>query len=1146
MKTGWSWFKRFFLLPVWIAAFSPLPLAPIAWAGLPSPSVTGKGLVYHLVFQTPSPNILPVGHNFAVDFDYLSDVVGQVIVTIAPYTDGSPSPGVVMDPPLALPAAGGSGRCEFTFTAGPILVDSLRVRMTGVSDPAQVLYETWIPVEVLFSASPNLVYGLAFTPNTPNVLGFNDPLQVDFSYRAAHDRVSVSVQPFSGGRAAANAVLTPAEALSVGSHTGSASFTLTAGQTMIDQVRIAMLDAAGQTALFEAFLPVNFRFRPAANSVSHFTLTPGSLNRFRDIDFFLLNFSYSNNWAGDAEINILPFSGPAPTSGVTGTLNGIVPPGTGAGSLQFRIPTSAEKVDKIRVQMRSGFTVLSETFLPVNLGWGMGNSDWGPDVRIDALEATQAIQDLDNSSILVAGKRTYVRLHVSSLQGDRYDVHATLTGRRGWARLSPVLVPGNPGGDIVVSQAPDRAQVNDAFWFELPDTWTQAGDLTLTAYLDPNGSVNDPNPANNTRSLTLRFTDTPALYLTLYNVAYTQDGVSYLADGSHLEALESWLRSAYPLSSLQVRHKVFRYPAAGLPNAVTLNSRLARTKKLNILLSGESPRVVYYGVVDDGAGLMRGGAVDFPVRVASGPAGAPLLDRFEWDSDGTYADWYGGHEIAHALGLPHAGFCGSGGSADYPYPDGGISPAITGPSAAYGFDIRSRTVYPPFWKDLMTSCGFRWVSPYTYINLHNALLATGGGGWESTGPAGSAVAEFLVVSGVVNLAAPSAELFSVERIRQDVLLAPSTPGGWDIALVGADGVDLALNSFAPAPLSVEEDQAGALAVFAEAVPWVEGTRRVEIRGGGRVLAVRSASANPPTVTLNAPPAGTAIPPGPFQVSWTAIDPDGDPLTYSLWISRDGGTTWEELAAQIQSQSIQLNTADLPGGPARFRVLAADGFLTGQAAGGDLTLPSHPPDLQILNPLPGQVFYPGQQILLQAIASDLEDGALGGGALTWTSSIDGVLGDGANLDASFLSQGIHTVTLSALDRGGFSAQAQVSIKVEGKVFDEPTAFEVAPLGLGLEAVFGSDPRVETLTLRKSTPPELPWQASVNVAWLRLSAAEGGAPGNLSVTIDPRGMPPGRYSASVSLSAPYADVNQSVEVPIILTVTGSRLYLPAVRR
>ena len=74
-------------------------------------------------------------------------------------------------------------------------------------------------------------------------------------------------------------------------------------------------------------------------------------------------------------------------------------------------------------------------------------------MHVDAIEVTQAIQDLNNSVDLVAGKKTYVRVHVSS-PVNMPNVFATLSGKHGFVTLAPILNPGNPGSDITVRTSP--------------------------------------------------------------------------------------------------------------------------------------------------------------------------------------------------------------------------------------------------------------------------------------------------------------------------------------------------------------------------------------------------------------------------------------------------------------------------------------------------------------------------------------------------------------------------------------------------------------------------------------------------------------------------------------------------------------------
>ena len=59
---------------------------------------------------------------------------------------------------------------------------------------------------------------------------------------------------------------------------------------------------------------------------------------------------------------------------------------------------------------------------------------------------------------------------------------------------------------------------------------------------------------------------------------------------------------------------------------------------------------------------------------------------------------------------------------------------------------------------------------------------------------------------------------------------------------------------------------------------------------------------------------------------------------------------------------------------------------------------------------------GMMIPFIGSAMDAEDGELTGGALVWTSDVDGQIGTGKEFSAA-LSEGTHTVTLTATDSDG---------------------------------------------------------------------------------------------------------------------------------
>jgi hypothetical protein len=773
---------------------------------------------------------------------------------------------------------------------------------------------------------------------------------------------------------------------------------------------------------------------------------------------------------------------------------------------------------------------------------------FGPDLRVTAVEVTQAIQDLNNSVDLVAGKRTFVRVHVSSPTA-RSGITASLTGQLRLPGLptpiplGPTLTPINPGGTITVKPFPDRGQLNDSFLFELPAGWRNApGTLDLVARVDPANTVFDPSLANNRRTQSVTLLGSQTMRLRIFNVRYSYGGVNRLAASSHLDALESWLRRAYPISTLVASRKTYVYPNAGLPNVDTLNSNLSLVRLFEILFGGVSRRTFYYGMVDDSGDFMRGKAAGIPGWVSSGPTGP---GTFGWDTDGSYGDWYGGHEIGHSAGRSHANFCGAGGGGAYPYTGGRISPSLTGNTAIYGFDISTRAIYGPSWNDVMTYCNNQWVSDFTYEGIRSRLNTVNTSALAAAPQQGS----YLLVSGRVSLADDTGAL-EVVNVLAGATEYVEEGGDWSIVLLNGDTV-LDTHNFTPDALTDEEDDPSLPAVVSELLPWAAGTTRLQLRKGAAVVDERAVSANPPTVAITAP-AGGALDNGPITVSWTGSDPDGDTLSYSVLFSNDNGATWTAVAADLAGTSLTVQGASLPGGAqSRFRVVASDGVLSAVADSAPFSLPDKAPEVTFETPAPGAVFFPAQPVNFAASASDLEDETLADAAFSWSSSRDGALGTGATLQTLGLSTGVHEITVTVTDSAGNSATATRSITVATGATPLSATLEAAPGVIGVTAQFLDPAQTVVVTTRRvGDGAELSWTAQSSASWARVrpaggqaaATANGTTPTDLEVIVDTAALPVGEHRATITLTSG----GQTQTIPVLVTVVGNRVNLPLIRR
>jgi hypothetical protein len=202
-----------------------------------------------------------------------------------------------------------------------------------------------------------------------------------------------------------------------------------------------------------------------------------------------------------------------------------------------------------------------------------------------------------------------------------------------------------------------------------------------------------------------------------------------------------------------------------------------------------------------------------------------------------------------------------------------------------------------------------------------------------------------------------------------------------------------------------------------------------LHNGSPILS-RTASDNPPTVTVSFPNGGQSFGPVPITITWAASDPDGDPLSYLIQYSGDDGATWDSLMADWTAQSFEVDGRYLPASTnGRFRVIASDLFHSASdQSDGSFTVSNQPPSAAILRPAPNQLFFGSQQIVFEAVATDVEDSLVDD--LEWSSSADGVLGLGQTLirQASDLSEGTHLITVTATDSAGATNSASVPIDV----------------------------------------------------------------------------------------------------------------------
>ncbi|WBW96628.1 Ig-like domain-containing protein [Oceanirhabdus sp. W0125-5] len=126
---------------------------------------------------------------------------------------------------------------------------------------------------------------------------------------------------------------------------------------------------------------------------------------------------------------------------------------------------------------------------------------------------------------------------------------------------------------------------------------------------------------------------------------------------------------------------------------------------------------------------------------------------------------------------------------------------------------------------------------------------------------------------------------------------------------------------------------------------------------------------PPTVNVVTPNGGELICTQ-VDITWTASDPDGDPLTYSIQYSPDAGVTFIDIVSGLTTTSYTWVITSLPSGTDYLiKVIASDGELTGEdTSDGTFTIDTTPPAASWISPLTGDLLVTSP-VYLQVQATD---------------------------------------------------------------------------------------------------------------------------------------------------------------------------------
>jgi len=763
-----------------------------------------------------------------------------------------------------------------------------------------------------------------------------------------------------------------------------------------------------------------------------------------------------------------------------------------------------------------------------------------------ALTVIQAVQNDENTDDLLTGKDTFAILRLDAVgSGLASGVTATLKGHSSvLGDVGPINILGGP---IDLTASTTRSIDPRDYWhelpFQVPPSWVNAGGtLTLTATVNPDYTVAEQNPHNDTISTsTLTLRPAPHLDVRFVDMGFPGDEPDHAALGTHLNKAIADIDRELPISLTDSKFTYYGNPIMLTKNPVDeVGADGACGRALAWLQQARTTWQVP-------AGTMLVGTMQDPAEIGATHTADPLGPRIggcSYVPDGvavvlssfptsTYV-----HEMSHAIGRNHVEFCGAEGADVPPYPNLSAGDA----AVAHGSLHETDYLHHPdlAWmgslsgfgsastQDIMTYCFDKGlsVSDYTFESLERLLPTYG------TVPPSSLSRD--VKNGVKAYAVTA----SVDPARQQASLSASTttpeqdtaqPQGGDyrVQLVDAAGSLLASYQVPAVDNGAHSDGAGAEPLQQEVstlVPAASGTATIELWSNLTHDKLASVAVTPhaPEVSITAPAAGTTLPlSGTVAVGWSGSDADSDPLIYTVLYRPDTTSPWQPVANNLSGTTTDIDAATLPGSHAsegQLRVVASDGVNTGTADITGLTVPAKAPTATVTSPAASTSLTAGDTADLQGTVTDPQDGGLTGSALTWTDSDGHVIGTGSSVPTPPLTAGDHTFTLTGTDTAGRAGTDTVTLHVSGTghrlVTDTHT--------LLLFSHDGQQPSPQSLSVDDTgTGPGTPWQASTSDPRIVLDSTSGTTPATVHVTVDTSGLAPGAVvSGTVRVTSPDA--------------------------
>ena len=197
------------------------------------------------------------------------------------------------------------------------------------------------------------------------------------------------------------------------------------------------------------------------------------------------------------------------------------------------------------------------------------------------------------------------------------------------------------------------------------------------------------------------------------------------------------------------------------------------------------------------------------------------------------------HELGHNIGLQHPAGCNAGNpDSSFPYPEGKIG--------VWGYDFDTRALVSPATGDLMSYCGYGWISDYHFTNALRYRLHTAASGGLSSLVAAPA-RSLLLWGGVDASGTPFLEpAFVVEAPAS----LPRSTGDYEIVGLSAAGDELFSLTFEMRELADGDGRSSFAFVLPVQPGWADQLASITLSGPGGSVALDQDTNRPVTILRN--------------------------------------------------------------------------------------------------------------------------------------------------------------------------------------------------------------------------------------------------------------------------------------------------------